>query len=177
MLALRPIHGGDHHHQRIQLLRRLADTAGLRYDRYTGDGGTENYVLVHPQAGEINLNRKDAELYAAGYCAGLLSGAATPEDLVYGLLPSPASNAQTDAYYRISDNQRRPTGDPKPGMRLVSLIMPGVGQVVMRRDHASTFLAAFIAARAYPNPQHDFQATWALLHTIVSDQPTLREQP
>jgi hypothetical protein len=152
MRTLKPLFGGDTHHQRVMLLQQLAANTAMTYERYAeGAPGQPNvYVLHHLDYGDILLTQTSVELFTAGYCAGLLARHHFAAQTIADMIPGPVDKQQARGYYVPGDgtlpaswatNTGRITGN-----RLLLVSVPDFGQLMMRKDHAPMFYAGFIAA-------------------------------
>lgn len=150
MRTLKPIIGGGAHATRVGLLLRLAAASELTYDRYApaADGEGNAYVLTHPDVGEFELLRSDAEMFLAGYCAWAQDldahGAPLPSALPRAVSVQ-ATKEESQQYYGF--DQRRTSGQ-----RVVRFPLDAPGPVLVRRDHAVAFLLGHLTAALSRHP-------------------------
>lgn len=141
---LKPIIGGDAHHRRVAALRTISEADTLtyqRYDRRPDTADEHRYIVTEPRVGDIELVKAEAELFAAGYAMGLINLFRPMREVLGGLLGTPLPPEPNLAYY----------GTPTRGRsNLICYTLGDDRQLLMRRDHAATFLAAYATALTTP---------------------------
>lgn len=139
---LKPIIGGDAHHRRVAALRTISEADTITYQAYEkDDNGEYHYIVTEPRVGDIPLEKAEAELFAAGYAIGLVNLFLPMRDVLSGLVATPLPPDPNLAYYGTETRGRS---------NLICYTLGDDRRLLLRRDHAATFLAAYTTALTTP---------------------------